>query len=315
MIIKLNINDFYMHINSLISRYMPTYEQGLYTVSRRYKLEFSKYLLYENNNIVDINNLLPQDIKDDSGQLIVTKDQILGGHVRNTPMYPVLPAKIMAYYVDIYQRDMSRDKNLYYGDELFLDNTQLISVDISTTPLEMLGLMLPYVPEDVLTDIDTAYTDIMERDVVPFFKKDDTALYVVDTTGYFTIISATNLYESRYRLMTKTLKTERITEEETHQTIVLRETKQKHDAIHTENLDTFIECISSMSSVVYVSQVNKFVIMYKDNRFFIKENIAYNKISLGKFMEYEGTRKLIEYINYMLISKGSYVKIDSSTVD
>ncbi len=214
-ILRLDLNPLFEQVENITSKYMNrTYPSGLYSSIHRFPLHFSGILTYvktkeqENREIVNTNRPLKLlDIQDSTDALIATAKQIENGFVGIKPSMHVLPATVLGYYIDIYQRDLSSKKSMFYKDDLNIDTTQLISVSLTDTTISILESYYPDIPIEALYEIDAVYRNTIDHEIKNFISNDTQALYVTNSDGIHTIIIREDIFKIRYRFMCRTGKT------------------------------------------------------------------------------------------------------------
>lgn len=114
--------------------------KGLYRVRRRFPITLS-YFAYEDGAPV-LDSLLPKNIVDNNGDVIVSAEDILGNKISLSPTMPITAAEVVRDILYAIMYDESSERSLFFEDPLNLTDVPLI-------PIMITGLSLL----DTVTDI------------------------------------------------------------------------------------------------------------------------------------------------------------------
>jgi len=295
--IALDLNNFYNTINKMGGIIEPQQEpKGLYSVSKRLSLADEKDMVYsdENRTPIMLNSLsLEYDILHrETEEVIATSQQLLNGYVSTRPSLPVTPALVLTYLIDIEQLSRSAVKHLYFKDDLNMNTTPLISVDETTDPLEIIQSFYPMVSNRTLRDIYDYYMDMFANTIRPYMK-DNTSLYTVDISGFHTVISSTNIYEYRYKLMIRNKDCSVNPDLCFDKTIDSYIPSDRTHVYHYVEMDDFLNGIMSNNNVGIDIGFLRYVIYYINGLFYILDK----RYSVTQITEDERKGELLNIIN------------------
>jgi hypothetical protein len=219
--LAVDLEYFFIRVLNKISPYQnDIIELGIYFRGRREPIYTKNDLIYEHSKIpvdltqpLEVNN---ENIVNSKYEVICSSGQISSGMMGTRPFLPILPAKLLEYYIDAYQASNNPYKDLLFKDPLgYTDDTKILTIDKSITYPEDVLYEALQIPDDLMSDITNLYNGILNKYFTPFMEEMPECVYHCDfSTSIATLRRGLDIRSLRYDMAIDEIHVRKRVEEE-----------------------------------------------------------------------------------------------------